>query len=315
MGRHVFIITLLIALAAFGPAQGAEHGVYVKAVERAEGSFDAVVAGTEKALAGAGWEVLASYAAGVQERCGMRAHVIVIHSEDYAKQLLTHGPWAAFALPVRVGVYENERGIHVAFANPASIVRTVLGDGVETALSEKTALALSGAISSGVKGTTSDAQLGQVRSKGRVGGMGGGDFEDKVEVIHTGADRTAVREKVLEGIRANDKDWKLVYAIDSGEVSVIGLAKAATEAKAFDIAGEKREEKDYRCPGLDHAAAFPIEVVVYAENEAAKVAILDEMYRMKVYFEDAGNWAFMKNMTMPGRIEDDVREVSTSGLK
>jgi uncharacterized protein (DUF302 family) len=315
MGRHVFIITLLIALAAFGSAHAAEYGVYVKAVERAEGSFDAVVSDTEKAFEGAGWEVLASYAAGVEERCGKRAHVIVVHSEGYAKQLLTHGPWAAFSLPVRVGVYEDEQGIHVAFVNPASIVRTVLGDGVEAPLSEKTMLDFSGAISSGVKGSASNGQLGQLRTKGRVGGMGGGDFEDKVEVIHTGTDRAGVKEKVLEGIRTNDRDWKLVYSFDSGEVSVIGLTKAATEAKAFDIAGEKREKKNYRCPGLDHAAAFPIEVVVYAEEGAAKVAILDEMYRMKVYFEDAGNWAFMKNMTMPGRIEDEVREVSTSGLK
>ena len=30
------------------------------------------------------------------------------------------------------------------------------------------------------------------------------------------------------------------------------------------------------------------------------------MYRMKLYFEDAGKWAFMKNMGMPGSIQDEV---------
>lgn len=39
------------------------------------------------------------------------------------------------------------------------------------------------------------------------------------------------------------------------------------------------------------------------------------MYRMKVYFEDAGNWAFMKNMKMPGDIHREIVEMSTSKLK
>jgi hypothetical protein len=30
------------------------------------------------------------------------------------------------------------------------------------------------------------------------------------------------------------------------------------------------------------------------------------MYRMKMYFEDAGKWAFMKNMGMPGSIADEI---------
>jgi hypothetical protein len=30
------------------------------------------------------------------------------------------------------------------------------------------------------------------------------------------------------------------------------------------------------------------------------------MFRMKMYFEDAGNWAFLKHMGMPGSIADEV---------
>jgi hypothetical protein len=41
---------------------------------------------------------------------------------------------------------------------------------------------------------------------------------------------------------------------------------------------------------------------------------MDEMYRMKMYFEDAGMWAFMKNMKMPGRIEKEIVDVVSSGL-
>jgi hypothetical protein len=39
------------------------------------------------------------------------------------------------------------------------------------------------------------------------------------------------------------------------------------------------------------------------------------MYRMKMYFEDAGKWAFMKNMGMPGSIEEEIALQVRTGLK
>jgi len=45
-----------------------------------------------------------------------------------------------------------------------------------------------------------------------------------------------------------------------------------------------------------------------------KVYMVDVMYRMKMYFEDAGKWAFMKNMSMPGSIEEEVTEQIENGL-
>jgi hypothetical protein len=33
------------------------------------------------------------------------------------------------------------------------------------------------------------------------------------------------------------------------------------------------------------------------------------------HIEDAGNWAFMKNMRMPGEIEKEIVEVSGAKLK
>ncbi len=313
--KRFFIMTILMLLIAVPALGGQEYGVYVKAVEKAETSFDEVVGQVENALLGAGWEVIASYESGVDGRCGMRAHVVVANNAEYAGAIMKHGADAAFVLPLKVGVYEDESGIHVAFANPASIARTVLGDGVEDALAVKTMDSIAGALGKGVKGTEVKAQAGEIRDEGRVGGMGGGDFKEKVETIHSGGAYDDVVAKVQEGIKADQKGWKLVYTLKLDNVTLIGLTSGATEAKAFDIAGDSRESKTFKCPGLDHAAAFPIEVVVSQDGGEAKVVTLDEMYRMKVYFEDAGNWAFMKNMTMPGRIEDEIVEAATSKLK
>jgi hypothetical protein len=38
------------------------------------------------------------------------------------------------------------------------------------------------------------------------------------------------------------------------------------------------------------------------------------MYRMKMFFEDAGKWAFMKNMGMPGSIHDEIAAQIKSDL-
>ena len=124
-------------------------------------------------------------------------------------------------------------------------------------------------------------------------------------------------QKVKDGIVANSKGWRLVYTLDLGKANVVifGVNSTSMEARAFRIAGEKREGKNYRCPGIDHAAAFPIEVIVFKEKGMVKVGLLDGMYRMKVFFEDAGNWAFMKNMGMPGEIQDDIVSISTAKLK
>ena len=122
--------------------------------------------------------------------------------------------------------------------------------------------------------------------------------------------------KVREGMTSNTKSWRLIYTLDLGnDVTVYGVDEAAKEVKAFMIPGGKRESKDDSCPGVDHVSAFPIEVVVYKEKGMARVLLLDEMYRMKVYFEDAGKWDFMKNMGMPGAIEKEVTEMVTSKLK
>jgi len=312
-----YLLSVLLAIMIATPAMAAEElGVYVKSVEKVGGTFDETVKAVEGGLSGAGFTVLASYESGVDERCGQRAHVVVVNQDGYAEKIMAKGPTAAFALPLRVGIYENSSGINIAFVNPSSINRTVLGDDVETELSESTASAIDDAITSSVKGNAVCAQIGQLRKKGYVGGMGGGEFLKKLVTFHEGGEYADVLAEAKKGIESNEKDWKLVYSMEPSEgVTLMGLTKPATEAKAFDIAGDSRESKTEPCPGLDHAAAFPIEVVVYREDGKTMMVSMDEMYRMKVYFEDAGNWAFMKNMTMPGNIQDELEDVVTSGIK
>ena len=176
-------------------------------------------------------------------------------------------------------------------------------------------------IAGSVKGDVVRNQAGQMRKRGMIGGMGGGDFLNKIDEIRSfsnSSDSTLKRvaDQVKAGILQNDMEWKLMYSYDlSGMGAVIhGVTKTGTEGKAFRIAGEKRVSDSNICPGIDHGAAFPIEVVVYKEDGQVRVVLMDGMYRMKMYFEDAGMWAFMKNMKMPGQIENEIIDVVSSRL-
>ena len=320
MKKTIYYLVMAAVLVFAANVYAEDLGMYVKVLDKAQGTFDEVVKNTEQALVKNGWHVLASYNAAVPGGCNHRAHTLVINSPAYAEKILSHGVRSAFALPLRVGIYTDENGIAISYLNPASLNRTVLGDNVEKALSINTAKELSAILASAARGRVVNQQIGEIRSEGYVGGMGGGAFAEKIGDIYKREDAgNAFKEtaaKVKEGITSNTKGWRLVYALDLGSnIVVYGVDKARTEARAFEIAGEKRASKVNACPGVDHASAFPIEVIVYRERGMVKVVLLDEMYRMKLYFEDAGKWAFMKNMGMPGSIEKEIIAISTARLK
>lgn len=314
------IMTLFLLLFMASAAQAQDYGVYVKVTEKMTGTFDEAVKNAESALAKGGWQVLASYEDAVPEGCKFKAHTLVINSPEYAKKIMAHGPAAAFAIPLRVGIFTDENGINLSFLNPASINRTVLGDTTEKDLSLSTMKHLENVLASVGKGAVVNRQIGEIRSKGYVGGMGGGAFSTKVVEIYKKEDRGSafneVAAKVKEGIASNGKEWKLVYTLEPAkDVVIYGVINRKTEARAYGIAGEKRESDKNSCPGIDHSPAFPIEVVIMKDRGMVKVVTLTEMYRMKMYFQDAGNWAFMKNMSMPGQIEKEIVDISTAKLK
>ncbi len=320
MKRLCGFLILFFSLAMSFGVHAEEYGVYVKVAEKVGGTFDEAIKNTEGVLAKNGWHVLASYAAAVPEGCGFKAHTIVVNSPDYTRKIMSHGPYSAFALPLRVGIFTDEKGTSISFLNPASLNRTVLGDTVEKDLSVAEMKELSALLASAIKGAIVNQQSGEIRSKGYVGGMGGGAFSGKITEIYKKEDKGSnfhdIAAKVKDGITGNSKGWRLVYSLELGNNAILyGLDKQKTEARAFKIAGEKRESKYNPCPGIDHSPAFPVEVIVLRENGMVKVVTLDEMYRMKVYFEDAGKWAFMKNMGMPGEIEKEIVEISGAKLK
>jgi hypothetical protein len=109
---------------------------------------------------------------------------------------------------------------------------------------------------------------------------------------------------------STDLNWEIVAEIFSKDSTalLLGITRARTEAVSFRIAGESREEENNYCPGIDHCTAYPIEVLLIAEEDQTKVFTPREMFRMDMYFWDAGKMAFMNYMQMPGMLDASIKK-------
>ncbi|NOX17110.1 MAG: hypothetical protein GXO87_02380 [Chlorobi bacterium] len=108
----------------------------------------------------------------------------------------------------------------------------------------------------------------------------------------------------------SDLLWKVISQIESPKKDAIllGLTRPRTEAESFNIAGSSREDDSNKCPGIDHVTAYPIEVLLIQEGDEIKVYTQREMFRMDMYFWDAGMSAFMDHMSMPGILDESIKK-------
>jgi uncharacterized protein (DUF302 family) len=303
-----------------------EHGVFVSLAEGLAGEFDDVVETLVSALETSGWELLASYEVGVdRDECSYRATVLAVNSPDYASSVLQMGTHAAFALPLRISVFQDENGTHVAAANPLSLNRTIVSEDGFLEQSSDVVAQMKSVAASAFPGNGSSRQYGQMRDRGRIartmGLIAGGAFTDKIETVirvrpENDEGLSEVAHRIYEGLGnvGGSWDWDIrpVFMLDMADEGavVIGVTGEPMEAKAFQIvgSGNNSSREDLACPGIDHAAAFPIELVLVEEEGRFVVKIVDAMFRMKMYFEDAGKVKFAANMLMPGSIEDEIRD-------
>lgn len=303
----------VLALCANAFAAAKTQGVYVQMIHGLKADPAQTASKAEAALKEAGFATLATFDNGTPAGCRFKAFTVVFTKDSYAAKVIAGGPDKAFALPLRLSVYEDETGTNVEMMNPVSVNRTIFRGNSMDEPAQKVVDEVAAALKS--VGTVSMKQIGQLRDSGEITGMGGGAFPEKIVTSATSAKpANEVAEMIKKGV-ADKGGWHTVYTYTAGDVSVVGLTNKKTEARAYGIAGEKRATKANPCPGIDHSSAFPIEVVIYKKGGSTSVNILTEMWRMKLYFQDAGNWAFMKNMAMPGDIQKEIDAAIKKAVK
>lgn len=320
------LLTTVVCLTpSVAPAQDSQR-VYVVIADSVPMSVPAASAALAGALTRQGWAVLADHAVGTdQARCSYSAHVLVARQPAHTAALLALGVQAAFAVPVRLGVFEDERGVHVVMVNPLSVERTIVAESGLEATGRALVDEVSGVVAAATRGRRVNRPYGQSRNRGLIGKtmgvMAGGAFTRQIETITTAtggapADIRRVADKIWQRLQEPPRGkWQLrgVYRLDLAEqgVVILGVSGTAMETKAFEIvgAGDDDARSSFRCPGLAYAVAFPVELVIRRDGAQVKVEAINAMFRMKMYFEDAGQMKFARNMLMPGSIADELKGI------
>ncbi len=322
------VAAALVAVMWLGPtpvrADDDDPGVYLRLAEGIAQPLDEVVRTLEAALDGAGWNVLTTMGGGVvEDRCEHRSHVVVAYKDSHRDRLMQYGNHAAFAVPIRFVVYEDEKGVGIGSTNPMNLNRTIVDEESEPETWADMAADIRAVIAGAYPSFVSAQEYGQRRGNARIGRtfgiMAGGRFTDKFKEVVT---RPANGESALTAARAifeslpsgGDWEWgiKPVYLLDlpGNDVALVGVSGRPMEAKAAGIVkhGGVDERENMACPGIDHAAAFPVAISVAVMDGELQVRLVDVMFRMKMFFEDAGKMAFAQNMGMPGSIEDEIKD-------
>jgi uncharacterized protein (DUF302 family) len=324
----VAAVLALLAISGQAFATGVaddEPGVYLKLIEGATLPFDDVARQVEESLATSGWTVVTRTDCGVDASvCSFRSRVIVAYTARYLERVMAHGPHAAFAVPIRFVVWQDENGVNVGATNPMNLNRTIVDETTEPGDWADVAQEIRAVTPARLKPWAVVKEYGQERDKARIGRtmgiMAGGKFTDKLKdvlVRPAGGDTPrSVADRLVGRLASVPGDWtwgiRASYVIElPGEGMVIlGVTGDEMEARSFGIVAHGGDDarKKMACPGIDHAAAYPVEVTIAVVGGELQIRLVDEMYRMKMFFEDAGKMAFAKNMGMPGSIEDEIKD-------
>jgi hypothetical protein len=158
-----------------------------------------------------------------------------------------------------------------------------------------------------------------------MGVMAGGPFLEKIKEIETVEGAAGGAEGIAQAVfdamaeAGPGPKWGIrpVYVMSPAPgVSVLGVTGERMEAQSFSIVGRgsDKSRSDFSCPGIDHAAAYPIEIVFTEEGGTVQIHLVESMFRMKMFFEDAGKMKFATNMGMPGSIEDEIKDLIQAAL-
>ncbi len=307
-----------------------DQGVYEYVVSPVKMSFSQASKAIETVCASTDLvKIISKHSSQSPDGCAYRARVYILFDSLYAEQLYGYNSTTApFALFDRVNLFEDENGLHLSIVNPDNILRTVLmEDEKYIRFADAHKQKLRSLISSGLEGLIVHKQYGEIRDEGYIGRtmgvMAGGDFNTKIETL--AAKKNCLVSKAVEAIISSAKenkgewnikaDYQFIWS-DKG-LAIIGFSSPAVESTSFEIVKEGSDDsrEDFTCPGIAHAAAYPFQVVVIRSGSGVQVKMVEAMYRMKLFFEDAGMIAFAKNMTMPGSIQDEVEILVKNALK
>lgn len=330
-------VAVLLLLPVFGGVSHAadEFGIFERIVE-ASGSFDETTAALEKGLAESKLTLHAKHDLKTPEGT-QKARVYVLTSPSYLEAAKAAPADTISAQILRVAVYQHGEGkkTMINMANPAAHAMVFYAGQKDYAhlLSAAKAVAQEIRAAAGkVPGKAVTVQLEPLRTEKTLNKFNGdgpakmmAKFRNWQESQNTAiegkpeefAALVAKVEKVLAASTDKGVDdasgWKQIAKIPVGANAVyFGISNSYTENKCVRINSDFRSDgksKDAPYPGVDHATALPLEVLVINDGKTARVVHYGQMWRMQLYFWDSGYAAFAKNTFVPAAIFGSIDEV------
>jgi len=223
--------------------------------------------------------------------------VIILKNKPFFDAVNKTGRYAFFALPLKVGVQQDKGVNKIMFTNPVYTVAAfakgkdkLINKAKNVKIQLETALLSVKNIEPKKKDfgySTDEDEIGNWQMMGQslytIARMGDKKFktiDDAVKALDT-------------SLSQHKNGWSRVYEIKLAKAVIIGVSNPKYEKESFDIGG------------YDHLCAFPIGIVVM-DKGGISAWTLPEMYRMSLYFMDAGMGAFSAHMSMPGEIDDSL---------
>jgi hypothetical protein len=327
----VFALGMMAVL----PARAADDvGIFERILE-ASGSFEETTIALEKGLAESKLTLYAKHDLKTPEGV-QKARVYVLTSPVYLEAAKSAPANAASAQILRLAVYQFGAGKKTAInmANPvahAMVYYAELKDYPQLLTAAKAAAQELREVASKVPGKAVTVQLEPTRGEKTLNSFNGDGpakmmakwrnwQESQNVVLEAKSDEFAVTvdrvEKALTASKDKGADdasgWKLITKVPVGSnVMYFGISNDYTENKCVRINSDFRSEgktKDAPYPGVDHAAALPLEVLVINDGKKVRVVQYGEMWRMQLYFWDSGYLAFAKNTFVPETIFSSIED-------
>ena len=331
---RLFTLVFVLVVGAGQARAAEEYGIFERLLE-ASGSFQDTTTALEKAIAESKFTLQAKRDLTYTDK-QQQARIYVLTSSAYMEAAKNEAPNTVSAQILRIGVYQYGAGkpTHVDVANPVAHAMVFYSGSKDydklIAAAKAVEQELRDTIAK-VPGKAVQVQLEPKRTEKTYNKFDGDGpakmmakwrnwsesqnlaFSAKPEEF---AATVAKVEKALRASQDKGVDdssgWTLVSKIPVGSEAVyFGISNQYTENKCIRINSDFRSDgkaPDAPYPGVDHAPALPLEVIVYNDGKETKVVQYGEMWRMQLYFWDSGYIAFAKNTLIPSIIFSSIEQ-------
>ncbi len=214
--------------------------------------------------------------------------VIILSDSSYYSTVNKVDKNAFFGIPLRVGIQTKKGTSYISFVNPEYVMAAFSKSNTMKTAAKDEFNKLANALKK-VPGITCNPKPYGYSAEADIladWNMMGKSLYTLIHIKKFGSNAKA-KSALDKALKAKKNGWSKVYEVDLPKAIVIGVTKPSVEKTSFEIGG------------FNHLTAFPIELVI----KDGEVIALPEMYRMSLYFMDAGMGAFMAHMSMPGEID------------